>query len=152
MTNDIEPVKPSRAIIDNLMMDALDDSAGKDFEFARSNLKEVIEKGSLAIADLQILAERSQVPRAYEVLAKMMDSMVGANKELLELQSKIRSIKDVSAKVNGGGGPKTVNQTAIFVGSTAELQKNLKKTLKNMNMLEEDEDGQSDAADKKKKG
>lgn len=151
MTNDIEPVKPSRAIIDNLMMDALDDSAGKDFEFARGNLKEVIEKGNLAIADLQILAERSQIPRAYEVLAKMIDSMVGANKELLELQSKIRSIKDVSAKVNGG--PKTVNQTAIFVGSTAELQKNLKKTLKNMNMIEEDEDGESDtAADKKKKG
>ena len=144
-------IVPERTeVIDNLMIGALDDSASKDFSFARSNLKEVIEKGSLAIADLQILAERSQIPRAYEVLAKMMDSMVGANKELLELQSKIRSIKDVSAKVNGG--PKTVNQTAIFVGSTAELQKNLKKTLKNMNMIEEDEDGQSDAADKKKNG
>lgn len=122
--------------IDNLMIDALDDSAGKDFEFARANLREVIEKGSLSLDTLSMLAERSQHPRAYEVLAKTIDSIVNANEKLLELQVKIRNIKDVSTKV--AGGPKTVNQTAIFVGSTADLQRNLKKTLKNMNMIEDD--------------
>jgi len=140
MSEEIQPIPPaSREVIDNLMTDALDDSAGKDFEFARANLREIIEKGNISLENLSLLAERMQHPRAYEVLAKTIDSIVNANEKLLGLQEKIRNIKDISAKVNGeGGGPKTINQTAIFVGSTAELQRNLKKTLKNMNMLDED--------------
>jgi hypothetical protein len=134
------PIPPAtRSVIDSLMIEALDDSAGKDFEFARANLREVISKGNLTMDNLTNLAERSQHPRAYEVLAKMIDSLVNANRELLDLQVKVRTIKDVSAKVNGGAA-RTVNQTAIFVGSTAELQRNLKKTLKGMNMLEDDKD------------
>jgi hypothetical protein len=126
----------SREVIDNLMIDALDDSAGKDFEFARANLRNLIEKGNLTIDNLVQLAEASQHPGVYGVLAKTIDSIVAANKELLNLQTTIRTIKDVSSKVNGGGGPKTVNQTAIFVGSTADLQRTLKKTLKGMNMID----------------
>jgi hypothetical protein len=151
MTEEIQPyIPPARKeIIDNLMIDALDDSAGKDFDFARANLKEVIEKGSLSLDNLAMLAERSQHPRAYEVLAKTIDSLVNANEKLLDLQLKIRQVKDVSAKVNGGN--KTVNQTAIFVGSTAELQRNLKKTLKNMNMIEEEEKDEPKKATKNRK-
>lgn len=129
----------TREVIDNLMIEALDDSAGKDFEFARANLREVIMKGNLTIENLYQLAERSQHPRAYEVLAKVIDSVVNANEKLLDLQTKIRSIKDISAKVNGAGA-KTINQTAIFVGSTAELQRTLKKTLKGMDMIEKEDD------------
>ena len=137
MTEEVIP-QASREVIDNLMIGALDDSASKDFEFARANLKEVIEKGNLSLDSLYTLAERSQHPRAYEVLAKTIDSLVNANDKLMDLQAKIRLIKDVSAKVNGG--PKVHNQTAIFVGSTAELQKNLKKTLKGMNMIVPEDD------------
>jgi hypothetical protein len=146
MSEEIEPVIPqaTREVIDSLLIDSLDDSAGKDFEFVRANLKELIEKGNISLDTLQVLAERSQHPRAYEVLAKTIDSIVNANRELMDLQIKIRAIKDITTKINGG--PKTVNQTAIFVGSTAELQRNFKKTLKNMNMIssEDDENGKDE--------
>lgn len=136
MTEEITPA--SREVIDNLLIESLNDSAGKDFEFARANLREVIEKGNMSLDSLYTLAERSQHPRAYEVLAKTIDSIVNANDKLMDLQAKIRLIKDVGARVNGPA--KVHNQTAIFVGSTAELQKNLKKTLKTMNMIEEDKE------------
>jgi hypothetical protein len=138
-----ENIPPSsKNIIDNLMSDALDDSASKDFEFARANLRNLIEKGNMTVDNLVQLAEASQHPGVYSVLAKTIDSIVAANKELLDLQSKIRTIKDVSAKVNGGSSPKTVNQTAIFVGSTSDLQRTLKKTLKGMNFIEKDKEGE----------
>ena len=59
-----------------------------DFEFARENMMEVINKGQEALFDLMDVAKQSQHPRAYEVLATMMSTMVGASKDLLDLQAK----------------------------------------------------------------
>lgn len=131
----------TREIIDSLMLEALDDSAGKDFEFARANLRVLIEKGNLSVDNLYVLAERSQHPAAYAVLAKVIDTLVSANEKLLGLQEKIRAIKDVSIRISEVNLGKTVNQTAIFVGSTADLQRTLKR--RNMNIIEDKDDSNS---------
>ena len=115
-------------IVDKLLVDAHNDSAAKDFEFVRANLIELIENQKTTVDKLTDLAERSQHARVYEVLAKFIDSFVTTNKELLDFQSKIRNLKDLSLAVNGP--PRTVNQTAIFVGTTSELQKQIKNMLK----------------------
>lgn len=110
--------------IESLISKAHDDSAKNDFEAARANLYEVIQTGQEAIDKLSEIASQSQHPRAFEVLAKLMDTMVNTNKELLALQIKIREINASDAPMNEKA--QTINNN-LFVGSTAELQKVLKE-------------------------
>lgn len=106
--------------VQKIIAEAHDDSARTDFETARSNIINLIESGNEAILNLSQIASSSQHPRAYEVLAKLYDSVLTANKELLELQVKIREINTADAPISEQA--KTINNN-LFVGSTAELQK-----------------------------
>lgn len=92
-----------------------------DFDFARENLMDVINKGQEALFDLMDVARQSQHPRAYEVLSTMMNTMVGASKDLLDLQAKKKKLLEEDPTAS----PQQVTNN-LFVGSTAELQKYLK--------------------------
>lgn len=107
--------------ITSIISQARDDSADEDFTFARANIREVIENGTDAIAKLTLIAQQSQNPRAYEVLAKLMDTITNASKELLELQEKIRTIDKADVPRNENSKNQVTNN--LFVGSTHELQK-----------------------------
>jgi multidrug efflux pump subunit AcrA (membrane-fusion protein) len=113
-------LNPIQNTINNMMAEAQNDSASSDFETARANVLTVIENGQEAISTLSEIATSSQHPRAFEVLAKLMDTVLNANKDLLDLQSKIRDIQAADAPINGT--TRTINNN-LFVGSTAELQK-----------------------------
>ena len=106
--------------VKEIVAKAHDDSAKNDFEMARSNIHEVIQNGVFAMEKLSQIADASQHPRAFEVLAKLMDTMLQANKDLLDLQKTIRDIDAKDAPINQDGKSVTNN---LFVGSTAELQK-----------------------------
>lgn len=93
----------------------------KDFEYARGTMIATIEKGREALDGIMDVAQMSQNPRAYEVVAKMIDTMTNANEKLLQLQ---KQQKELSGET--GTAAKTVNNN-LFVGSTAELQAFLKK-------------------------
>lgn len=123
----LSPIEKTMKTVDALKAKAHDDSARNDFENARANIHEVINTGQDALFKLAMIAESSQHPRAFEVLAKLMDTIVGANKDLLDLQTKIREIDSADTPINEKA--RTVNNN-LFVGSTAELQKVL-KDLKN---------------------
>lgn len=103
-----------------LAVKANDDSAKNDFNMARSNIHEVIQNGTFAMEKLAQIADSSQHPRAFEVLAKLMDTMLQANKDLLDLQKTIRDIDAKDSPANGESKQVTNN---LFVGSTADLQK-----------------------------
>ena len=107
--------------VSTIVAAAKNDSAKEDFTFARANIHEVIENGNDAIAKLAVIADQSQNPRAFEVLAKLMDSVVGASKQLLELQRDIREIDKVDVPKDEDARKHVTNN--LFVGSTAELQK-----------------------------
>lgn len=109
---------------------AHDDSAKNDFEMARSNIHEVIQNGTFAIEKLAQIADSSQHPRAFEVLAKLMDTMLQANKDLLDLQKTIRDIDAKDTPMNSEAKSVTNN---LFVGSTADLQKAIEEMKKNGN-------------------
>jgi hypothetical protein len=116
--------------ISTIIAAAKNDSAKEDFTFARANIREVVENGNDAIAKLAIIADQSQNPRAFEVLAKLMDSMVSANKQLLELQKEIRTIDKADVPQDEDAKQHITNNN-LFVGSTSELQKmieNMKKS------------------------
>ena len=96
----------------------------KDYEYTRGNLYSIIEKGQEAINGILELAQDSEMPRAYEVAGQLIKSVSDATDKLMDLQKKL---KDVEEETNVKG-PSTVNN-ALFVGSTAELQKLLKNGL-----------------------
>ena len=121
---------PMNDPIKSIVKTAHDDSAKNDFEMARSNIHEVIQNGTFAIEKLAQIADSSQHPRAFEVLAKLMDTMLQANKDLLELQKNIRTISAADAPQNDQAKSVTNN---LFVGSTADLQKALEEMKKNGN-------------------
>jgi hypothetical protein len=106
--------------VKSIVAKAHDDSAKNDFEMARSNIHEVIQNGTYAMEKLSQIADQSQHPRAFEVLATLMKTMLDANKDLLDLQKKIREISASDAPTNENAKQVTNN---LFVGSTADLQK-----------------------------
>lgn len=114
----IAPGENLPAVVEKKMTTQVD----ADFEYARENMMEVINKGQEALFDLMDVARQSQHPRAYEVLATMMNTMVGASKDLLDLQAKKKKILEEDPSAS----PQQVTNN-LFVGSTAELQKYLKQ-------------------------
>lgn len=97
-------------------------TGNEDYEFARGNMIATIDKGREALDGILEVANISQNPRSYEVVAKLIDSMTNASEKLLDLQKKQ---KDLSGETEQQKA-KTVNNN-LFVGSTAELQAFLKK-------------------------
>ena len=91
-----------------------------DFETGRKNLYQLIDKGNEAIAGILGLAKEGEHPRAYEVAGQLIKTVSEVSQNLLDLQEKLKKIKDVPEK-----GPKNVTN-ALFVGSTTELTKLLK--------------------------
>jgi hypothetical protein len=100
----------------------------KDYEYTRGNLYSIIEKGQEAINGILELAQESEMPRAYEVAGQLIKSVSDATDKLMDLQKKL---KDVNREEESKG-PTTVNN-ALFVGSTADLQKMLKNAGKDLN-------------------
>ena len=103
-----------------------DSKIDNDFEYARGNLYQVVEQGSHALEELLQVAQASQHPRAFEVVATLVKVLADANMTLMDLTKKKQDITNESGK-----GPNTVNNT-LFVGSTGELQKLIKKQIKNV--------------------
>jgi hypothetical protein len=94
-----------------------------DTDLARDNIKDLLNKGNRAVEELAVVARDSQHPRAYEVMAGMLKNLADMNKDLLELQKRK---KDLMVSSDNKAGEVNVNN-ALFVGSTAELMKLLKK-------------------------
>ena len=92
----------------------------QDFQIARSNLHGILMSGQEALNRMVDLADQSQHPRAYEVVATLINALTQANKDLLDLSKKKKDIIG-----NAPEEKKTVTNN-LFVGSTAELQKMLK--------------------------
>jgi hypothetical protein len=99
-----------------------DDQVENDFEYARRNMYDIIEKGQQALEGILDVADQSQHPRSYEVAANLIKTMSEVNKDLLELTKKKRDLqpKEESKQISA-------NNMAVFVGSTSELQTMLKK-------------------------
>ena len=97
----------------------------KDYEYTRGNLYSLIEKGQEAINGILQLAQESEMPRAYEVAGQLIKNVADATDKLMDLQKKLKNIEEDKQP----RGPTNVTN-ALFVGSTAELAKLLKKQSK----------------------
>lgn len=110
----------------------------KDYLTVRSNLKELINKGTSAIDGILNLASETEQPRAYEVLAQLIKTVADTNKDLLDMHNKMKTLKGDQPQTTNSGN--TITNNSIFVGSTAELQKLLKGKMKEIEKLENNGD------------
>ena len=92
-----------------------------DYKYQRENFYNLVERGQDAIQGILDIAQQSDHPRAYEVAGNLIKSVADTVDKLQDLNKKLKDLKEL---------PKTANaniKNALFVGSTAELQKMLKK-------------------------
>lgn len=99
----------------------LDKDLDTDYEESRQTLKELVKKGNDAIDHLMAIATDTEHPRAFEVVATLIKNTAEANEKLMTMQKAVRDMKNIKQKDGGVNVDK-----AIFVGSTAELNKLLK--------------------------
>lgn len=121
--SDIFDIKPTEFSSEAYEVVETSNDADSDFEFARRNIKDLAEKGRVAVDNILQVARATDHPRAYEVAATLIKSVGDLNKDLMDLRKKKNSlIGDISSTPAGIN----VNQ-AVFVGSTAELIKAIKR-------------------------
>jgi uncharacterized protein YicC (UPF0701 family) len=90
------------------------------YEQSKNNLQDLIDNGKDAMEELRQIASAGQHPRAFEVYATLLKNVVEANDRLLKTQKEMREMdgkkREADTKINN----------ALFVGSTAELNRFLK--------------------------
>tara|TARA_Y100000004_G_C8823118_1_gene372860 strand:+ start:142 stop:564 length:423 start_codon:yes stop_codon:yes gene_type:complete len=93
----------------------------QDYETTRAQLHNLVMKGQEAVDGILDVARSSDHPRAYEVAGQLIKNVGDVADKLIDLQKKMKDLDAEEKKV-------TQNTTnALFVGSTAELQKLLKQ-------------------------
>jgi len=115
---DIVPVEKGKPKKDNPVKI---NEVEKDYEYTRANLYSIIEKGQEAINGIMEVAGESASPRAYEVAGQLIKSVADTTDKLMDLQKKVKDVNEDAPKTNN------VTNNALFVGSTSELSKMLKK-------------------------
>jgi len=108
--------KPKPILKPKLNLDDIDN----DYKYQRDNLYTLVERGQDAIEGILHIARESEQPRAYEVAGNLIKNIADVTDKLMILQEKMKKVKEEPNK-----GPRSVTN-ALYVGSTAELQKLLK--------------------------
>ena len=93
----------------------------QDYENSRENYYNLIDKGNQAIEGILDIAKEGQHPRAYEVVGQLIGQVATSVDKLQDLQKKLKDLKELPGKSSAN------IKNALFVGSTAELQKMLNK-------------------------
>ena len=101
--------------------DAKKEDVDNDYKYSRENYYNLIERGQEAIQGILDIAKEGQHPRAYEVAGQLIGQVGQTVDKLQDLQKKLKDLKEVPNKTSAN------IKNALFVGSTAELQKMLNK-------------------------
>lgn len=97
-----------------------------DYEATRNNLRLILSQGQQALMKALDVANQSEHPRAFEVVGNLMKQLADINQQLLDLHQQKQKL-DAPKE---GAKKEVTNNNAIFVGSTAELNKMLKNMSK----------------------
>ena len=93
-----------------------------DYKYTRENLYNLVERGQDAIDGILDVCKETENPRAYEVAGQLIKTVGETAEKLLDVQKKLKDLeKDDEQKIG-------VQHNHLYVGSTSELQKFLKKS------------------------
>jgi hypothetical protein len=99
--------------------------ASEDYQKSRETLHNLIAKAEEALDSLMNLANETEHPRTFEVLAGLLKTSSDLTDRLMNLQRDRDDLdRNKSAKKDASNNATTNN--TMFIGSTAELQKFLK--------------------------
>ena len=116
----VEPLEQTSKITQ--ILPAIKAEKNNDYEYARRNLYDIIEKGNDALEHIVDIAKQSESARAFEVVTNLIKTMAETNKDLLALAKTKKEIdRDDSVP------EKNITNNNLFVGSSAELLKMIKK-------------------------
>ena len=113
-------IKQNNIVVPKKVVKSNEDDIENDYKYQRENFYGLVERGQDAIDGILELAKEGEHPRAYEVAGNLIKQVAEVTEKLGDLQEKMRKLKEVP-----NSAPKNVTN-ALFVGSTAELQKMLK--------------------------
>jgi len=97
------------------------DNVETDYRYARENLYNLVERGQDAIDGILELSRETEHPRAYEVAGQLIKTVADTAEKLIDLQKKVKDVESEEQKRIG------TQHNHLYVGSTSELQKFLKK-------------------------
>ena len=113
-------IQQNNIVVPKKVVKSNEDDIDNDYKYQRENFYGLVERGQDAIDGILELAKEGEHPRAYEVAGNLIKQVAEVTEKLGDLQEKMRKLKEVP-----NSAPKNVTN-ALFVGSTAELQKMLK--------------------------
>jgi endonuclease III-like uncharacterized protein len=90
--------------------------AEQDYNKIRKNLYGLMGTGKEAIDGILKVATEGDSPRAYEVVAQLLNTVSTINKDLMDLHKQVKEVNKEENVYNNN----TTN--AIYVGSTSDLQ------------------------------
>ena len=91
-----------------------------DYKYARENLYDLVDRGQDAIDGILQLSKETEHPRAYEVAGQLIKTVGETAEKLIDLQQKLKKLEGEDQKIGQ-------QHNHLYVGSTSELQKFLKK-------------------------
>ena len=93
-----------------------------DYNTSRDTYIELIDGGKESLELMIEVARESEHPRAFEVLSGMIKNISDVNDKLMELNKKTKDITQEKDE------PKAITNNNVFIGSTTDLQRLLKKS------------------------
>ena len=99
------------------------DKIESDYDQSRANLKELLESGKTALEHALSVAKQSEHPRAFEVVGNLIKQLADVNQQLMDIHQQKRKLEEPSKTQSKN----VTTNNAIFVGSTTDLNKMIKK-------------------------
>ncbi len=124
---EVKPMTPTEVIdTDGVIVSRSNNKIEDDYEVTRNNLRILLQQGQEALQKSLDVAMQSEHPRAFEVVGNLMKQLADINQQLLDLHQQKQKLDEPSKAEKA----KQVTNNAIFVGSTAELNKLIKNMTK----------------------
>jgi len=124
---EVKTMTPTEVIdTDGVIVSQSNNKIEDDYEVTRNNLRILLQQGQEALQKSLDVAMQSEHPRAFEVVGNLMKQMADINQQLLDLHQQKQKLDEPSKAEKA----KQVTNNAIFVGSTAELNKLIKNMAK----------------------
>lgn len=116
---EVTPVKKAKPLI----VSDKDTDKEKDYQYARAQLYDIVEKMQETLNGAMEVAQQSDHPRAYEVAFNGAKNAADVVEKLQDLHKKTRDLEIEEAKVTQNNSQ---TNNIFMSGSTAELLKMLK--------------------------
>ena len=125
---DVKPITQTEVIdTDGVIVSQSNNKIEDDYDVTRNNLRILLQQGQEALQKSLDVAMQSEHPRAFEVVGNLMKQLADINQQLLDLHQQKQKLDEPSKAEKA---KQVTNNNAIFVGSTAELNKLIKNMAK----------------------